>query len=211
MIASILLILLAGCLFGALHTSLAALRVKNRARRRWGVRRVDRWYRLFFSAVAGVTFLPVLLLVAVLPDRQLYVVLAPWVWLTTGAQLAAAILFLWALLQTDVMRFIGLRQLLFGGEPVPADQHERLVTSGPYRWLRHPLYFTVIVILLLWPTMTVNWAAFVAVTTGYFYLGSIPEEQKLIEEYGDAYRRYQQAVPRMMPQPWRRQRSDLPR
>ncbi len=203
MLASALFIILAGSLFGVLHTTLAAFRVKEWARLRWGARRVDRWYRLFFSLVAIVTFLPVLLLVGVLPDRQLYTIPAPWMWLTTMIQLAAVLVFLVALFQTDVMRFIGMRQLVRGGEPVPVDQHERLVTSGPYRWVRHPLYFAAIVVLSLWPIMTVNWAAFIAVSTAYFYLGSIPEEQKLVEEFGEAYRRYQRIVPRLVPRPGR--------
>jgi protein-S-isoprenylcysteine O-methyltransferase Ste14 len=208
MISSVALIILAGSVFGLLHTTLAALRVKNRARQRWGARQVDRWYRIFYSLAAGLTFLPVLILVGILPDRELYSIPDPWVWLTTAIQLAALVLFLWALLQTDVMRFIGLWQLVRGGEPVPVDEHERLVTSGPYRWVRHPLYFTTIMILLFWPTMTANWAAFVAVSTAYFYLGSIPEEQKLVEEFGDAYRRYQQVVPRLVPRPGLMYRSD---
>ena len=61
--------------------------------------------------------------------------------------------------------------------------------------------------MVLWPHMTVNLAAFFAVSTAYFYLGSIPEEQKLVEEFGDAYRRYQQLVPRLIPWPWRAYRS----
>ena len=78
-----------------------------------------------------------------------------------------------------------------------------MVTSGPYRWVRHPLYSTALVVLWLWPTMTVNLAAFFAVSTAYFYLGSIPEEEKLIDEFGDAYRRYQRVVPRLIPRPGR--------
>ena len=42
MLSSVLLIGLAGLAFGVIHTSLAALRVKDRARRRWGGQRVDR-------------------------------------------------------------------------------------------------------------------------------------------------------------------------
>jgi protein-S-isoprenylcysteine O-methyltransferase Ste14 len=57
--------------------------------------------------------------------------------------------------------------------------------------------------MLLWPAMTVNLAAFFVVSAAYFYLGSIPEEQKLIEEFGDAYRRYQRAVPRLISLPGR--------
>ena len=203
MLSSALLIVLAGMVFGAVHTTLAAIRVKNWARRRWGTRRVDRWYRLFFSIAAIVTFLPVLLLAQLLPDRPLYGIPAPWVWLTTSVQGVALLVFIVALTQTDVWRFVGLWQMLRGGEPIPADQHERLVTSGPYRWVRHPLYSTVILVLLLWPQMTVNLAAFFAVSTAYFALGTVPEEQKLVEEFGAAYRRYQNAVPRLIPRPWR--------
>jgi protein-S-isoprenylcysteine O-methyltransferase Ste14 len=194
-----MLIALAGSAFGIVHTTLAAIRVKNVARRRWGMRRVDRWYRLFFSLAGIVTFLPVLLMVQLLPDRLLYRIPVPWVWLTTAVQGAALLAFIVAVAQTDVWRFLGLQQMLRGGEPIPADQHERLVTSGPYRWVRHPLYSTVILVMLLWPQMTVNLATFFAVTTAYFALGTVPEEHKLIEEFGDAYRRYQQAVPRLIP------------
>jgi protein-S-isoprenylcysteine O-methyltransferase Ste14 len=203
MLSSVLLIGLAGLTFGVFHTALAALRVKNWARRLWGVRRVDRWYRLFFSLAAVLTFLPVLILTQILPDRHLYAIPSPWVWLTGALQLAAAVIFTLALFQTDVGRFIGLQQMLRGGDPIPADRHERLVTSGPYRWVRHPLYSTALVILWLWPDMTVNKFVFFAVSTAYFYLGAIPEEEKLIEEFGDAYRRYQQVVPRLIPRPWR--------
>jgi protein-S-isoprenylcysteine O-methyltransferase Ste14 len=203
MLSSVLIILTAGLAFGVIHTVLAAIRIKHWAGRRWGIRRVDRWYRLFFSLAAIVTFLPVLVMSAVLPDRTLYSIQSPWVWLTVGLQVVTLIIFTVALFQTDVWRFIGLRQMITGDEPIPADQHERLVTSGPYRWVRHPLYSCMILVLALWPQMTVNLAAFFAVSTAYFYLGSIPEEDKLIEEFGDAYRRYQQVVPRLIPRPWR--------
>jgi protein-S-isoprenylcysteine O-methyltransferase Ste14 len=203
MLSSVLLISLASLGFGLIHTALAALRVKNWARQRWGLRCVDRYYRLFFSLAAVLTFLPVLILTQVLPDHHLYAIPAPWVWLTGALQLVAAVIFTLALFQTDVGRFVGLQQMLRGGDPIPADRHERLVTSGPYRWVRHPLYSTSLVILWLWPDMTVNRLVFFATSTAYFYLGSFPEEGKLIAEFGAAYRRYQQIVPRMIPRPWR--------
>jgi len=206
--ASVLLIVLSGAAFGIIHTLLASGRAKNWTRRRWGAQRVDRWYRLFFSFAATATFLPLLVLPSVLPDRRLYTIPTPWVWLTSGLQLAAVIVFLVALFQTDVWRFIGLRQLLRGGEPVPADRHARLVTGGPYRWVRHPLYSTTIVVLGLWPDMSVNRLAFFAVSTAYFALGSIPEEQKLVAEFGEAYRRYRQVVPRLVPRPPRKKTSE---
>jgi protein-S-isoprenylcysteine O-methyltransferase Ste14 len=71
------------------------------------------------------------------------------------------------------------------------------------------LYSSVILIMALWQQMTVNLAAFFAVSTADFYLGSIPEEDKLIDEFGDAYRRYQQVVPRLVPRPGRLYQPDL--
>jgi protein-S-isoprenylcysteine O-methyltransferase Ste14 len=208
MLSSTLLITLTGLAFGLLHTALASLRLKDWARRRWGLGRVDRWYRLFFSLAAIITFLPLLTLPRVLPDRPLYAIPAPLVWLTGALQLAAGGVFLVALAQTDVWRFVGLRQLLRGGAPIPADRHERLVTSGPYRWVRHPLYSATLLILWLWPAMSLNQLTFVVVCTAYFYLGSIPEEQKLLQEFGAAYRRYQRVVPRLVPRPGRVYRPD---
>ena len=208
MLTSTLLIALTGLTFGLLHTALASLRAKNWARRRWGLRRIDRYYRLFFSLASIVTFLPLLILPKALPDHPLYTIPLPLAWLTGALQLAAGLVFILALAQTDVWRFIGLWQLLRGGQPIPADRHEQLVTSGPYRWMRHPLYSTAILIMWLWPDMTANQLTFVVVCTAYFYLGSIPEEQKLIEEFGEAYRRYQRAVPRLIPRPGRTYRPD---
>ena len=53
-----------------------------------------------------------------------------------------------------------------------------------------------------------NLAAFFAVSTAYFYLGSIPEEDQPIEEFGDAHRRYRQVVPRLIPRPWQAYKLD---
>ncbi len=123
MLPSTLLITLAGLAFGLIHTTLASLRLKNWARRRWGL---HRYYRLFFSLASIVTFLPLLILPQALPDRPLYTIPLPLVWLTGALQLATALIFIFALAQTDVWRFIGLSQLLRGGEPIPADRHEQL-------------------------------------------------------------------------------------
>lgn len=198
MLASALIIIVAGAIFGSLHTALASLRVKAWAACRFGRERIDRYYRLFF-AFSGLTYLAVVGLSSWLPDRHLYTIPSPWLILTTLVQVAAGIVFLIALLQTDVMAFVGLRQMIWGGEPIPADRHEKLIVSGPYRWVRHPLYTTAIVTSWLFPTMTINRAALCAVTAAYFYLGSYPEERKLILEFGQAYREYQRRTPRLIP------------
>jgi len=39
--------------------------------------------------------------------------------------------------------------------------------------------------------------------TAYFVIGSRLEERKLVREFGENYRRYQQSVPALMPLPGR--------
>jgi protein-S-isoprenylcysteine O-methyltransferase Ste14 len=206
MLTSVWAILAAGLAFGLVHWLLAANGTKAWAQRLWGAARVDRYYRLAFSLVAVVTYLPLMALVRLLPDRTLYVIPFPWTLLSYGGQLVAVLFFLWALAQTDVWEFLGLRQLIRGGEPLPVDRHARMAVGGPYAWVRHPMYTAAIVFIWLSPVMTVNLAALWAANTAYLYVGSFPEEVKLVEEFGPAYRDYQRQVPRLIPRPWQRYR-----
>ena len=49
--------------------------------------------------------------------------------------------------------------------------------------------------------MTVNLLTTYLLITLYFYIGSIYEERRLVVEFGQTYREYQQCVPRLIP--WR--------
>jgi protein-S-isoprenylcysteine O-methyltransferase Ste14 len=67
-----------------------------------------------------------------------------------------------------------------------------LVITGPYRWVRHPFYVTVALLMPAALLLSANWfiglsglvvLALLVVRTG-------KEEQKLIERFGDDYRAY---------------------
>jgi protein-S-isoprenylcysteine O-methyltransferase Ste14 len=86
-------------------------------------------------------------------------------------------------------------------------EHHTLVTTGPYRYVRHPIYVA-----------TLLYAAGLAVITANYLLGAaflVPmvlvvakrltaEEQMMIDTFGDEYRAYMQATGRLLP---KRQRS----
>ena len=57
--------------YGALHSLLASNSVKQLFRRAFG-QTSDRFYRLFFNIVGGLTFLPVLAVAALDPGQMLY-------------------------------------------------------------------------------------------------------------------------------------------
>lgn len=79
-----------------------------------------------------------------------------------------------------------------------------LVTSGPYRWLRHPLYALHLAELgclwLICPNLVaaLAWAADLAAT-----LARIPGEERLLaERYGERWRTYAAKTRRLVPWIW---------
>jgi protein-S-isoprenylcysteine O-methyltransferase Ste14 len=144
--------------------------------------------------------LPLLLMLVWLPDRTLYTLPAPWLWLALLGQFVAAAGILYGLWQTNIWHFLGLCQL-FGWDMAPQNCQPPLVVRGLYRWVRHPLYFLGLVLIWLTPQMTVNLLTLFAVFSLYLYVGTFFEERRLIGEFGDDYRAYQRRVPRLLP--WR--------
>ncbi|MGD8552120.1 MAG: isoprenylcysteine carboxylmethyltransferase family protein [Anaerolineales bacterium] len=76
-----------------------------------------------------------------------------------------------------------------------------LVTSGPYHYVRHPLYTVGITMFISFALMAANW--FIALTTVavlVMLLIRLPvEEAKLIERFGDDYRHYMRNTGKLLP------------
>lgn len=190
----VIIVIVSMCTWSVLHSWLAAFSTKDLAQRIFG-EKIRRFYRLIYILIAGVTLLPILGMVLFLPSRVLWVIPVPWRYLTITLQGLALVGLVVTVLQVDTLAFIGLRQL---NNP-DAESEAELVTRGFYRMVRHPLYFFSLVIFWLFPIMTNLGLAFVIVSSLYFVLGSILEERKLVEIYGDSYRAYQRDVPRIIP------------
>lgn len=199
-------VLLAMALYGLLHSLLAAHSVKRLAARVFGEAPVARYYRLFFSLQGGLTLLPALALVWLLPDQRLWAVPFPWVLLTLALQALAAVGLLVGVSQTGAMRFIGLEQAL---DPDSTRQPPQLVANGLYRWVRHPLYLCGIALIWLMPVMSANLLAFNLGATAYLMLGTIPEERKLRQELGPAYDDYRKRTPWLFPLPRKKVTTDF--
>lgn len=76
-----------------------------------------------------------------------------------------------------------------------------LVTTGPYRWIRHPMYSAALVLVLGATLLTAN-AVIAAGGAAMFALlvaRSVIEEQRLVEKFGDTYRAYQRRTGRFVP------------
>jgi protein-S-isoprenylcysteine O-methyltransferase Ste14 len=76
-----------------------------------------------------------------------------------------------------------------------------LDSSGVLGLVRHPWY--VAVVLLIW-ARDLDAARLVAngVLTAYIVVGTLLEERKLLQEFGDSYREYQRRVSMFVPLKW---------
>jgi protein-S-isoprenylcysteine O-methyltransferase Ste14 len=196
-----LLTLIAVAAYGILHSLLAAMRVKRAAGRL--STRLGRSYRLLFNLIAGLTYLPVLAVVAAYPGAMLYRIPWPLNLVTVGIQVLALVVLILGLLQTDPWHFLGLRQL------IAADSGESgtLVKTGLYRWVRHPLYTAGLAFIWPIPIMTTSLLAMNLGLTAYILIGSVLEERRLLSEFGAAYAEYQRQVPKLIPLPGRRRQG----
>jgi protein-S-isoprenylcysteine O-methyltransferase Ste14 len=73
------------------------------------------------------------------------------------------------------------------------------VVRGPYRWVRHPLYLFMILMIWSCPDLTMDRLLFNVLWTAWIVIGSYLEERDLIAEFGEPYRKYQENVPMLIP------------
>jgi len=76
-----------------------------------------------------------------------------------------------------------------------------LVTSGPYRWVRHPLYTVGASLFISFGMMADNWfiAGLGILTFILMAIRTPKEEANLIEKFGDEYREYMKHTGRFFP------------
>jgi protein-S-isoprenylcysteine O-methyltransferase Ste14 len=76
-----------------------------------------------------------------------------------------------------------------------------LVTSGPYRWVRHPMYSTVLILVTATTLLTANLVVLIGglLMFALVALRSRNEERQLVEKFGAAYRAYQARTGRFVP------------
>ncbi len=87
-------------------------------------------------------------------------------------------------------------------ETVLTKADHQLVTSGPYRWVRHPLYSVGLMLLFSIGVMAANLAilAIAAVCAGLIVSVVIPrEEAALLEKFGDDYGSFRARTGHLLP------------
>jgi len=187
---SIFILLLALAIWGVVHSFLASHLAKDLFHLKMGS--MD-FYRLAYNIFAAISFLPILYLMATLPNQLVYEIPSPWNLVMFGGQLLSIILLGIAFLQTDSLSFVGLRQLF------EKEESGALVIHGMYKIVRHPLYTFSLLFLWLTPTVSQNSLTVYIGSTLYILIGAYFEERKLLREFGEAYAAYKKSTPMLIP------------
>jgi protein-S-isoprenylcysteine O-methyltransferase Ste14 len=86
-------------------------------------------------------------------------------------------------------------------DTVVTRREHTLVTSGPYRWVRHPFYDAAALCVVAISLVAANW--FLLLTGGLavvlLIVRSRTEEEKLLVRFGNAYRAYRGRTGRFLP------------
>jgi methanethiol S-methyltransferase len=180
-------------IWGAFHSLLASVKVKEKARWILGKRGM-RFYRLAYNLLSGLSFLLVLLVTTRFPDHKVYQVPFPWYILMVLGEALAVIALLVGFSQSSPMEFLGIRQLGY-----PLDEPGQLHIDGLYRFVRHPLYTAGLIFIWCLPFMTINVLAINVALTIYVIAGAYLEERKLRLAFGKEYTDYMAVTPMFIP------------
>lgn len=212
---SMLKVAAATAVFGLVHSALASRTAKRAAARTFGGRNRNGLYRVFYIGQSLVTFGMLAAYIRRQPSRELYRVEGSLAFLMHAVQAGALVYATSAAGQVGLRRITGLESLVawLGDGPVPAepeaqgpalDGEGRRQDAGPFAWSRHPLNFAPLPVFWLWPRMTTSLLAFNTAATIYLVVGSLHEEARLREAFGEEYNAYRNSgVPFYVPAPER--------
>jgi protein-S-isoprenylcysteine O-methyltransferase Ste14 len=191
-------------LFFLQHSGMVRRSVKARI-----ARHVPASYNAALYSIASGLALFVLVLLWQPVDSILYDIGGPVRWLLGAVAIAAVAGFAWgaiALGGFDPFGTAPLRAISRGSAPASSV----FVVRGPYRYVRHPLYLFVLILILIEHRVSADRLLFDALWTTWIVIGTLLEERDLRNEFGPTYRDYQKSVPMLIPIPRALQRGRAP-
>lgn len=166
-------------------------------RRRLGLILSEKYHGALYTFASGVLLLAVVVFWQEV-NYQLLTLTGGLRWLSRLVFFLALAGFLWGVVSLGSFDPFGLGPLISEGQTGP-DQLQSLMVRGPYRWVRHPLYTCVLVLIWSCPDLTPDRLLFNILWTIWIIIGARLEERDLIDTFGQAYLDYQRQVPRLLP------------
>lgn len=169
----------------------------RRSFRSWLARALSTRCHAALYAVASGVALAALVLLWQRTGEPLYETAGAVRWILHGVQLLALSSTLWAWQALGLFDPLGVTSLKRGVDLPLAP----LTVRGPYRWVRHPLYFAFLVATWTVPVLTTDRLLFNVLWTVWIVVGCILEERDLVAAHGEVYRAYRRRVPMLIPRP----------
>jgi hypothetical protein len=131
-------------------------------------------------------------------DQMLVAVNEPWRFGMRVLFFAAIGGTIWAVLALHAFEPFGLEAIRnhLRGKQGSASS---FTVRGPYRWVRHPQYFFILVMIWCFPDLTADRLLFNVLWTAWIVVGAVWEERDLTVTFGLQYREYQSRVPMFIP------------
>ncbi|UOD34413.1 isoprenylcysteine carboxylmethyltransferase family protein [Deferribacteraceae bacterium V6Fe1] len=177
-----------------LHSLLADYKLMGKIYRLW-------WYRFFYVVLSTVLLIPLFAIYISLPKEAFFYPPFPYSLFLYLIGAVGLIVGYVASKSYDNDSFLGLKQIKMyykNKEKYYFESADLITDKGILSIVRHPYYLAGI--LLLWgrPLYFKDLITNVILTI-YFILGAINEERKLINIFGDTYKKYKKNVPMLFP------------
>ena len=118
----------------------------------------------------------------------------PWSWVIWTLPLAGVWLTLRGAAVIDGLELAGVRQVSSPEFQLPAPKETEFKTTGPYGWVRHPIYLGWMLLVFGVGTMTMTRLVFAVVSSVYILI-AIPFEERTIRDSSPGYGEYMRRVP----------------
>jgi protein-S-isoprenylcysteine O-methyltransferase Ste14 len=169
-------------------------RVRSQMTREKLDRRQEGWFILLTLRPAGLACAMSILAYMINPSNMAWsaVALPLWLrWMGVVVWGSAVVLIFWT------FRNLG-RNLT---DTVVTRKQHTLITSGPYRWVRHPFYDCVLLMTVGASLMAANWFMFLTGVAVFVFMAIRvqTEERKLLERFGEPYAQYVGRTGRFLP------------
>lgn len=195
----IIIILFSFGLFGLLHSWLASNKVKLFVAKQ-GIAFLA-FYRFIYNIISLYLFVIIMYFIP-RPSFPIYDLAYPYDIIILIPQMISLIFLLYSLKYFSLGEFAGVSQIIrWFKKEFKADEGDEksvLRLDGLYKISRHPVYLFSMLFLLFRPAMDLFYLTMLFCFGLYFYIGSIYEERKLEEKYGETYTIYKSKVRRFI-------------
>ena len=163
------------------------------------------YHGALFTIASGV----VLLILVVFWQKSAYVLAAPQGiirWMMRAVFILAILGFYWGFRALGSFDGFGVSPILnnLRGKDPPSMP---FIVRGPYRWVRHPLYFFCLLLIWSCPNLSLDRMLYNILWSTWILVGSVLEERDLVADFRQSYRDYQRKVPMLIP--WRIRPADF--